>query len=299
MIQNLELSSACRIICGIVMPQTPLIIKADGRREPFDADKLRSSLKRAGASSEAIEKVVNHVDRELEDGITTHRIYQHAFEVLRRSERQVAARYSLRRALLLFGPTGFPFEMFLSELFKARGYRTKTRQLLQGSCVAHEIDVLAWNEEKLMMIEAKFHNAVGEKSDLKTALYVKARYDDLIEREFEVDNRRRQLTEGWLVTNTKFTLNAVQYALCSGLTLLGWNYPELGNLRQLVEDERLHPITCLTTLSARDKNLLLSRDIVLCRTLAELGVKKLEEMGITLDEARLAVSEVRRLFGSQ
>ena len=269
------------------------IIKADGTEEPFNQDKLETSLKRAGASREAVGKVTSHISRELESGMTTHRIYRHAFEVLRRSERQAAARYSLRRALLEFGPTGFPFETFLAELFKARGYQTKTRQLLHGACVAHEIDVLAWNEEKLMMIEAKFHNALGEKSDLKTTLYVKARYDDLIERDFEVDSKRRQLTDGWLVTNTKFTLNAVQYALCSGLTLLGWNYPESGNLRQLVEDERLHPITCLTTLANRDKELLFRNNVVLCRTLIDLGPRRLAEIGLSSDKAEIIMKEAK------
>jgi len=54
-----------------------------------------------------------------------------------------------------------------------------TDQKVRGKLVEHEIDVVAWNEEKLIMVEAKFHNQLGVKTDLKVILYVKERFDDL------------------------------------------------------------------------------------------------------------------------
>ena len=53
------------------------------------------------------------------------------------------------------------------EIFKAEGYTTIIDQLVQGKCVEHEVDVVAWMEKELIMVEAKFHTDFNLKSDLK------------------------------------------------------------------------------------------------------------------------------------
>lgn len=49
----------------------PMVIKADGRREPFDRNKIASGLKRAAAkrpvSMEALERVAEEVERDIAD----------------------------------------------------------------------------------------------------------------------------------------------------------------------------------------------------------------------------------------
>ena len=137
------------------------IIKADGTSELFKVEKLRRSLRRAGANKDEINDIVKHVEEELHDGIKTQEIYRHAFNLLRNSEEPAAARYSLRRALFGLGPTGFPFEDFLSRLFQIEGYNTKTRLMLQGKCAEHEIDVAAYKEDHAFVAEAKFHSRPG------------------------------------------------------------------------------------------------------------------------------------------
>src|SRR5581483_9188859 len=186
------------------------VIKSDGTREPFDVSKLESSLKKSGASDPIIKRIVGQISDRLEPGITTHEIYKYAFGLLHKEEQPVAFQYSLRRAIMELGPSGFPFEEYVAEIFKHKGYQTKTDQIVKGFCVEHEIDVVAWNEEKLIMAEAKFHNELGTKSDLKVALYVKARFDDLRKMKFNY-GKERDLDEGWLVTNTKFTSTAIEY----------------------------------------------------------------------------------------
>lgn len=212
------------------------IVKANGIHESFDPTKLRSSLLRAGAGEDAISTVMAHIMGDLHDGMTTRDIYDRAFKYLSEYKKPVAVRYSLRRALMDLGPTGFPFEDLMSELLKAKGFETKTRQTVLGGCVPHEVDVVAWNEAKLIMVEAKFHNEQGTKSDLKTALYVKARMDDLKQSVFDYGGNDRKLSEGWLVTNTKFSSTAIHYGVCQNLTMIGWNYPEKGNLQDMIEE---------------------------------------------------------------
>src|SRR3989338_1851333 len=244
------------------------IVKNDGSKEEFSIEKLRGSLSNAGASPEVRDKIVNHIAREIEDGMSTTAIYRHAFELLHKFETPVAARYSLKRAIADLGPSGFPFEKFVAEIFKAKGYETLTDQIVNGRCVDHEMDVVAWNENKLIMAEAKFHNELGMKSDLKVALYVKARFEDLKDMEFNYGSKRR-LDEGLLITNTNFTIKAIQYSECVGVRLIGWNYPRVGNLHEMIEDASLHPITCLTTLSNTEKKNLMEKGVVLSKNIRD------------------------------
>jgi len=245
------------------------IIKANGKHESFDPEKLRSSLLNSGASNDIANKVIEHIVPELHDGMTTSDIYRHSYEYLNSLERPVARSYSLRRAVMDLGPTGFPFEDFIAEVLKAKGFTTETGQVLVGGCVPHEVDVVAYNPKKLIVVEAKFHNELGTKSDLKVVLYIKARFDDLRDNVYDYGGEDRKITDAWLVTNTKFSSTAIHYGECQNMTLIGWNYPEKGNLQDMIEEEVLHPITALATLSQAEKRLLVEQKVVLCSSIKD------------------------------
>ncbi len=269
--------------------RTVVIVKSDGTKQIFDGRKLEASLSKAGASIEVTQKIAGHIAREIEDGMSTSAIYRHAYELLHKLERPASARYSLKRAIADLGPSGFPFEKFVAELFKARGFETLTDQMVDGKCTSHEMDVVIWNENKLIMAEAKFHNEIGIKSDLKVALYIKARFDDLRGQKF-MFGKERGLDEGLLITNTNFTTKAIAYSQCSGVRLIGWNYPKIGNLHNLIEDEELHPITCLSTLSSVEKKGLLEKGVVLCRSVRG-DIKVLKDAGLSQKSIDQAVEE--------
>jgi hypothetical protein len=252
-----------------VKPEEIIIVKANGKHEAFDPEKLRFSLLHSGATPEATEEVIKHLAPRLHTGMTTHEIYRHAFAYLAKLSKPVARSYSLRRAVMELGPSGFPFEDFVAEILRGKGFECLTRQTVLGGCVPHEMDVVAYNEKKLIMVEAKFHNELGTKSDLKVALYIKARFDDIKENVFAYGGKDRKITDAWLVTNTKFSSTAIHYAVCKNMTLIGWNYPEKGNLQDMIEEERLHPVTCLTTLTDTEKKVLLTNGVVLCSKIKE------------------------------
>lgn len=247
--------------------QNKYIIKATGEREEFNAQKLRDSLTRAGASQKTTDQITQKIESELVDGMSTKEIYINAFRMLGGEEggKKAAAKYSLRKAVMELGPTGFPFEQFVAEIFRTKGFKTQTDYIAKGECANHEIDIVAWKENELIFVEAKFHNELGLKSDLKIALYIKARWDDLAEQEFEEFGPRKKMTGGWLVTNTKFSESAIKYAKCRNMKLIGWNYPEQGNLQDLIEEAHLHPITCLNSSTPSDEKLLMQAGIVLCK----------------------------------
>ena len=266
-----------------------LITKMNGEREPFNPQKLDRSLSRVGASADVRARIIERVEADLYNGITTQEIYQHAFELLRREEQQpVAARYSVKRAVLDLGPSGFPFEQFVAEILKTMGYSdVDTGVAVQGSCAPHEVDVMARHGDKRMAAEVKFHNSLGVKTDLKVALYVKARFDDLSGKGNHVD-------EGWLITNTRFTRNAARFGRCSGMHLLGWDYPHGRGLEVLIDEAGVHPITALTTLSSTEKRTLLDKNIVLCRQL-DTDDHALYQHGLPQGKHQSVRDEVKKL----
>ncbi len=269
-----------------------LITKADGELEPFDPAKLEHSLAHAGASSTMRAKVLSHVLRDLRPGIKTEEIYRHAFELLKEHEETpVAARYSMKRAVFALGPSGFPFERFFAEVLRGHGWTVRSDLILTGRCVPHEVDVLAEKDGKRVGIEAKFHNDPGGKTEIKDALYVKARYDDL-KLAPEASSR---VDEGWLVTNTRFTKNAIRYGQCSNLTLIGWDYPRTRGLLHLIEEARVHPITALTSLTDGEKRRLLEKRIVLCKHVKTPHL--LQEYGVKPDRIPKVMEEAQRLCG--
>jgi len=258
------------------------VIKGNGKRELFDAKKLHESLLQAGATVFVADDITELIDKKLKPGTTTAYIYKQAFKLLRKVEKRSAVTYSLRRSIEGLGPTGFPFETYIAQLLEKKGYKTLVGQVVQGKCSEHEVDVIAWNKNHCLFIEAKFHNQRGVKSDTKTALYVKARFDDLEGQEIKLGGELRTMTRGLLITNTKFTENSKKYVACTGTyDMISWEYPKKGNLYDLVYETGMHPITCLPQLSEYNKQELLKRGIVNCLdvknhpdVLKEVGVSK-------------------------
>lgn len=239
------------------------VTKATEEKEPFSEEKLRASIRRSGIPDNIQNLVVSHVKSKLYDNIKTSEIYGHISEFLDKSSYPFSrAKYRLKHAIMDFGPTGYPFEDFVAELLKSEGYQTQTRQILNGRCVKHEIDIIAQKDGVKSMIECKFHNSVGIHTQVHVSLYTKARFDDLRE--------IHKLNDVWLVTNTRITSDALSYALCNNIKVISWNYPPNGGLRDLIEKSKLHPITVLTTLSQNQKQELLNKHAVLCKNISSV-----------------------------
>lgn len=235
------------------------VIKATGEREPFNEEKVRGSIHRAGIPDELQNQVIEHIKSKLYDNIHTSEVYHHITEFLGASQHPyTSSKYSLKRAVMELGPTGFPFEDFIARLLQTEGYTTQVRTISSGKCITHEIDVIAsraeQNRTEKMMVEAKFHNMPGTKTNVHVALYTKARFDDVKE--------KNDFTRGMLITNTHISTDAITYGICADLKIISWNYPDGGSLRDIIEKSGLIPITTLATLSYNQKQLLLKNQIV-------------------------------------
>jgi hypothetical protein len=253
--------------------------KSSGDLEIFDREKLKKSLMNADASVVLANEIIAEIEKDLKEKIPTSFIYDKAFKILKSKSKKTAMKYSLRRSLLTLGPTGFPFEKFVAKIFEKKGYKTKTGIILKGKCVDHEMDVVAFNDKDLILAEVKFHNELSLKSDTKVALYVKARFDDLRSEKFKFEGKEYNNMQGIIITNTKFTDTAKQYAKCAGVGMISWDYPKKGNLYNLMEETGLHPITILNSLSKNQKEVLIQKGIINCKevknqkeTLKSLGL---------------------------
>lgn len=267
------------------------ITKASGVQVPFSEPQLRRSLQRSGAQPEVIGEVIRQVEAQLYPGIKTREIYRTAFGLLKKRARPTAAKYKLKQAIMELGPSGYPFEKYVAAILKFQGYAVKVGEIVQGNCVSHEIDVIAEKGEHHFMVECKYHNRHGVICDVKVPLYIQARFQDVEKQWKLLPGHGEKFHQGWVVTNTRFSDDAIRYGNCIGLRLIGWNYPDGGSLRSMIDDSGLYPVTCLTTLTRAEKQRLLDRKIVLCKEicanhdlLLDAGVQQ-SRMGTVLNEA--------------
>src|SRR5690348_14308366 len=137
------------------------ILKASGDVVPFHPDRLKRSLLKSGATEEQGEKIISQIQQNLYEGISTKEIYQRAYQLLKGEARPLAAKYKLKRAIMELGPTGFPFEKYVAAIFQQQGYAVQTSVIVEGSCVKHEIDIIAKQNDRQLIIECKFHHSAG------------------------------------------------------------------------------------------------------------------------------------------
>lgn len=245
------------------------IIKASGEKAPFQMEKVKRSLERAGANETLIDEIVKNIEDMVFDGMTTKKIYQMAFEMLKGKSRVSASKYKLKKALMELGPSGYPFERFVGKILEHEGFRTQVGSIIQGSCVTHEVDVIAQKDEKHYMIECKYHGDQGRFCNVKIPLYIQSRFQDVKGPWERQPGHIYRFHQGGVFTNTRFTTDAITYGNCVGLMLVSWDYPEKNSLKFRIDRAGLHPLTSLTTLTKSEKSKLLQEGIVLCREVAD------------------------------
>lgn len=269
------------------MPFT--VQKVDGTKEEYDENKIRNSALRVGVPKAMQEEMLEHIRGRLYDGITTRDIFAMVKEFLHsQSQRTLADKYNLKEALSALGPSGYPFEKYLALLLGKVGYSCRTNQIMQGSCVTHEVDVVAEKGNETYVIEAKFHKNASQRTDVRVPLYIRARYEDI------AAALPTTKLAPWIVTNTRFSTDAQKYSRCKGIRLTSWSYPEGEGIVDLIEHTRLFPVTMLDMLNQEDKLRLLNSGVVACEQLLDPSRHEL----LPRDIRDAVLTEVRELCQS-
>lgn len=72
------------------------------------------------------------------------------------------------------------------------------------------------------------------------------------------------------------------------------NHPKKGSLKERIDASGLHPVTCLTTLTKREKQLLLEKMIVLCKDISK-DEKILLSIGLQETRIKKVLAEAKAL----
>ena len=237
--------------------------------------------------------VIQNIEKKIYDGIPTKHIYRLAGNLLKKVSASHAARYNLKSAIQQLGPAGFFFEKFVARLFEQQGYQTITNLILNGKCVSHEVDVIL-KKQGITMVECKFHSSQGACSDVKVPLYILSRFNDLKVNQHHLFAEGDQISNCCIVTNNRFTTDAMTFASCSGLELMSWDYPAERSIKSRIDANGLYPVTCLTTMSRMEKEKLLILDLLLVRELIE-NTESLHQIGISTNRQKNILAEATSL----
>lgn len=270
------------------------VVKHSGNIVDYDPMKLKKSLLSSGANEVVVKQILEEIEKGIFEGVTTKHIYKHAFDLLKKASKCHAARYNLKEAIHLLGPAGFFFEKYIARIFASEKYETKSNLTLKGYCVSHELDVLVNRNDEVSMIECKFHMSKDVATDVKVPMYILSRFNDLKGKQYSIFTSKDTISNCWIVTNNRFTSDAIEFATCSGLKLLSWDYPEGDSLKTKNDKKHLYPVTCLTTLSISEKEKLLILDVILVAEIAN-HVEKLEKIGLSPIRIKHVLKEVSEL----
>ncbi|HMK43153.1 MAG TPA: restriction endonuclease [Dissulfurispiraceae bacterium] len=260
------------------------ITKSSGIQEDFQLAKLIDSLMRAGAPQDIAARIADDISRQMPQVAHSKHIYKIAKRLLRKYNRASGMRYSLKKAIYSLGPSGFPFERYFAKVLSHHGYSTQTNVVVKGYCVSHEVDVIAQDASGKHMIECKYHNDPGKNTDVKVALYIHARFQD-IKKEYErAPEKNGIFSQGWLVTNTRCSGDAIAFAECAGLKIISWRYPEDSSLEKMIEEKHLYPITVLQFPDRRSLEACIAHDIILAKDIAVIPDAELAAQ-VQLNEA--------------
>jgi hypothetical protein len=136
--------------------------------------------------------------------------------------------------------------------------------------VDHVVDVIARNNNAYSVIECKYHSDAGKATDVKIALYIHARFQDIKKAAEMNPEKNMAFHNGWLVTNTRCSADAIRYAECVGLKIVSWKYPGKSSLERMIEDKRLYPVTILHSVRKNVLDALFKADIILAQDIADI-----------------------------
>ena len=108
------------------------VIKASGQEEAFSLQKLVNSLVRSGSPEDVAKDIAKKVEIQLPALSHTRHIYRLAKKMLRQYNHASGMRYSIKKAISLMGPSGYPFEKYFGKILTAYGYTVDLNMMIDG-----------------------------------------------------------------------------------------------------------------------------------------------------------------------
>lgn len=278
------------------------VVNLRGEKEPFSLKKVYRSARRAGADHQTAKKISQAIGDQVYSGMPTTEIYQKVKMLLNQASPSLGIKFSLRKGMEKLGPTGFPFEKMIRQVFKHQGFETRVNQSVPGHYIDwYEIDFLSINKakKKVLVGECKYRSRPGDRLDLDVALSNFGRFYDIKNGPILTKYPQGYEVESILVTNAKFTSQAVKYSRGYGVELLGWRYPKDRGLETIIEEGQLWPITVLPAVNAELMRVFAAHKIMLVKDLVEIPLPDLAQTtGLSekhlkevVDQAQMVIKE--------
>lgn len=276
------------------------IINSRGEKEIFSFRKVYRSAVMAGADRDLAKEIARIIQSNVFSGMKTSDIYKRVKRLLAKKNSKSALRFSLKQAIRKLGPTGFPFEKYVGQMFEELGFDVKLNQLLSGKCVAgYEIDFMAEKDNIIYVGECKYRNLQSNRIHTNIVLANQARFLDILNGSLFTFGKYKNFDKKTIiVTNTKFTARAKQYAKCVNTELLGWKEPKNNSLENTIESQKFYPITILPSLKSRAKDAFVSEKMMLARDVLRINPKRFSrKFKIPLNNLEPIIKEAKILLG--
>lgn len=264
------------------------IIKKFNEEENFDEEKFCQKLITIGIDPKTSQKICQKIYNQLPPVIKSTDLFKITLNELKKINNYYALRYNLKKAIFDLGPSGYPFEQYFAKILAEYGYETIINEFIEGKCLSYEIDIVAVKDNKHYIIECKFHNTFEIVSDLKNVLYVYGRWIDI--------NEKYPYLIPWLVTNTKLSLEAINFANCRNIKLTAWKYPPEESLEKLIENKNLYPVTIILNANKFIIKKFLENHYVLTNDLLRDEVENIsKKTGIDKQKIKKIIEEIKIL----
>jgi hypothetical protein len=246
-----------------------------------------------GANRSIAYKIVDEVEHQLYDGITTNKIYNLTFRLLKNYEPTIRHFLDLRKSLSLMVSKP-EFEKFVQILLSYNGYSVSSNRLLVGKCVTHEVDGIAQKKGITYFVEAKHHQNYHSPTGLDESRIARAVLEDVIEG-FELGKNKLRIDRAMIVTNTRFSEHAKIYGKCRNILQIGWSSPEKIALQDMIEKKKAHPISCIKGLKNSTRIRLVNSGVVMIKQLMDFNKSNLSKIsGISMSTIRKVIEKAKK-----
>ena len=269
-----------------------LVTKADGSKQLFDREKVVKTCLRMGANRRIANEVAEEVEARVYDGMTTNKVLQLIFRLLRKHTPTIQHFLDLRKGLSLMDSKP-EFERFVQVLLVHHGFEVTPNQIIKGRCVGHEVDAIARKEGVTYFVEAKHHSNYHTPTGLDQSRIARAVLEDVTEG-FELGKNDLQIDRAMIVTNTRYAEHARRYGRCRDILQIGWSSPKTLALQNMIEEKKLYPLSCIKGLNSEVKMRLVNFGIVLMKQLVDEEPSRIAmKTGVSLEKIQRMIEKAK------
>jgi len=142
-------------------------------------------------------------------------------------------------------------------------------------------------------VEAKHHYHYHTPTGLDESRIARAVLEDVTEG-YELGKNNLKIERAMLVTNTRFSEQAIIYGNCRNILQIGWRSPGKLSLQSMIEEKKVYPLSCIRGLRTETRIRLVDSGILLIKQLLSSDLSKLSrKSGVSLSTLRKTIEKAK------